>query len=69
MLHREKHPESEIGCYNCKLLSLKFNGLVALDAMRKYGQTERQFTRENIETFRKEKGYDPVRADGKDRWI
>jgi hypothetical protein len=69
MVHRDKHPENVDGCYNCKLLSLRFNGMCALAAQRDYGKTEREITKENIESFRERKGYDPVRADGKDRWI
>lgn len=57
------------GCYNCKLLTVGVNGLVALDQSRRYNKTDREMTRENIEGFRARKGYDPVRADGKDRWI
>lgn len=69
MRHVERHPEFVDGCYNCKLLNVGFNGLHALEASRKYGKTDREMTRENVESFRERKGYDPVRADGKDRWI
>lgn len=49
--------------------SIRFSGLGAFKQFRDFGKTEREMTRDNLERFRKEKGYDPVREDGKDRWI
>lgn len=50
-----------------KLDSVKINGLYAFARQRDYGKTGREMARENRETFRKEKGYDPVSAT--ERWI
>jgi hypothetical protein len=55
-------------CFRHRLLSAGVTGMVALKAQREYGKTGREIGKENVERFRKEKGYDPVRADGKDRW-
>lgn len=65
--HREVHPEDKDGCYNCKLLSTRWNGLASMKNMREAGVTGRSLAKENIENFRKEKGYDPVSAS--ERWI
>jgi len=50
-------------------LSIRLGNKENLKQFREMGITERQFTKKNIEEFRKNKGYDPVRVDGKDRWI
>lgn len=49
--------------------SIMVNGIVAFRAQSAHGQTGREVAKETREMFRARKGYDPVRADGKDRWI
>lgn len=49
--------------------SLMVGGIVAFRAQSDHGQTGRQVAEETRRMFRARKGYDPVRADGKDRWI
>jgi hypothetical protein len=48
--------------------SIKFGGGYAFKVFRDYGKTEREMTKDNIERFVKEKGYDPVPESG-GRWI
>ncbi len=48
---------------------IRFNGLAGFKQFRKNGFTERAMIRESNERFEKEKGYPPVRVDGRDRWI
>lgn len=47
---------------------IRFNGMDALRIFRDFGKTEREMTRDNIERFRKERGYDPEPVD-RGRWI
>lgn len=49
--------------------SIMVNGLTAFRAQSDHGQTGREVAKETREMFRARKGYDPVRVDGKDRWI
>lgn len=66
--HRETHPEHVDGCYNCKLMGIKFNGMVSLKTMREAGTSGKEMAKENIEAFRKNNnGKDPVSAT--ERWI
>lgn len=65
--HRDVHPDSVEGCYNCKLLGIKFNGLHQMKVMREAGTSGKEIAKENRENFRKKKGYDPVSAS--ERWI
>jgi hypothetical protein len=48
---------------------VRFNGLANFRQFRDKAYTERQMTADNIKRFVANKGYDPVREDGKDRWI
>lgn len=49
--------------------SVRFGGLANFKQFRDLGVSEQRATRKNIELFRQRKGYDPVREDGKDRWV
>ncbi len=53
-----------------KFDSVRFNGLHAMKAFREYGMTESQMTRKTLEEYKKKNpDKDPIRVDGKDRWI
>jgi len=66
MKHWEEHPTPVEGCYACKLSSVRFNGLYSFRLHREAGTTGMGQFKENVETFRKNKGYDPVTEH---RWI
>lgn len=68
--HQETHPDLDVeGCFSCKISNVRFSGVVGLRVMREYGKTGREMARDNIENFRKRKGYDPVPAGDKYRWL
>lgn len=53
-----------------KILSVRLNGMGALKQQREMGKTEREMTKQNLEMYKKKNpDKDPVRLDGKDRWI
>lgn len=53
-----------------KIRSARLNGMESMKQMRELGMTERQMTKQNLEMYKKNNpGKDPVRVDGKDRWI
>lgn len=50
--------------------SVRLNGMENLKQMRDLGTTEREMTKKNLEMYKKNNpDKDPVRVDGKDRWI
>lgn len=53
-----------------KVRSARLNGMESMRQMRELGTTEREMTKQNLEMFKKNNpDKDPVRLDGKDRWI
>jgi len=68
--HAETHPSLDVeGCFGCKISNVRFAGLVSMKVLRDYGKTGREVAKENIEEFRKRKGYDPVPVGDKSRWL
>lgn len=78
----QKYKEGEWLCAACneaiqrgvfdrdKILSVRLNGVEAMKQMRDLGMTEREMTKRNLEMYKENNpGKDPVRVDGKDRWI
>lgn len=49
--------------------TIGFSGIENFRQFRRLGKSEARMTEENIKAFRERKGYDPVPADDKGRWI